>query len=67
MQILGSKLLRYLVDPDVRLFDAAVNLLRPQLITIPGVAIPFPYGGKNLSHTRGGRPATQGSASAGPS
>ncbi|HEV7576339.1 MAG TPA: efflux RND transporter permease subunit [Caldimonas sp.] len=28
-------------------FDAAVNTLRPQLITIPGVAIPFPYGGKN--------------------
>jgi multidrug efflux pump subunit AcrB len=29
------------------LFDAAVNLLRPQLITVPGVAIPFPYGGKS--------------------
>ncbi len=29
------------------LFDAAVNTLRPQLITIPGVAVPFPYGGKN--------------------
>jgi len=29
------------------LFDIAVNVLRPQLITIPGVAIPFPYGGKN--------------------
>ena len=28
------------------LFDAAVNQLRPQLVTIPGVAIPFPYGGK---------------------
>nr|WP_217446687.1 efflux RND transporter permease subunit [Cupriavidus basilensis] len=28
------------------LFDAAVNLLRPQLITIPGVAVPYPYGGK---------------------
>src|SRR5512140_2868412 len=27
-------------------FDAAVNQLRPQLVTIPGVAIPFPYGGK---------------------
>jgi multidrug efflux pump subunit AcrB len=27
-------------------FDAAVNALRPQLVTIPGVAIPFPYGGK---------------------
>ena len=29
------------------LFDAAVQTLRPQLITIPGVAVPFPYGGKN--------------------
>jgi multidrug efflux pump subunit AcrB len=28
-------------------FDAAINILRPQLITIPGIAIPFPYGGKN--------------------
>ncbi len=27
-------------------FDAAVNFLRPRLVTIPGVAIPFPYGGK---------------------
>ncbi|MFO1272842.1 MAG: efflux RND transporter permease subunit [Rubrivivax sp.] len=33
--------------PEQSLFDAAVNQLRPQLITIPGVAIPFPYGGKN--------------------
>ncbi|MDO9088714.1 MAG: efflux RND transporter permease subunit [Burkholderiaceae bacterium] len=32
--------------PEQTLFDAAVNLLRPQLITVPGVAIPFPYGGK---------------------
>ncbi|MEJ8853942.1 efflux RND transporter permease subunit [Variovorax robiniae] len=29
------------------LFDAAINQLRPQLITIPGAAVPFPYGGKN--------------------
>jgi multidrug efflux pump subunit AcrB len=28
------------------LFDAAVNVLRPKLVTSPGVAIPFPYGGK---------------------
>jgi multidrug efflux pump subunit AcrB len=28
------------------LFDVAVNTLRPQLVTIPGVAVPFPYGGK---------------------
>ena len=33
--------------PEQALFDAAVNQLRPQLITIPGVAVPFPYGGKN--------------------
>ena len=33
--------------PEQSLFDAAINILRPQLITIPGVAIPFPYGGKN--------------------
>lgn len=33
--------------PEQSLFDAAVNLLRPQLITIPGVAVPFPYGGKS--------------------
>lgn len=33
--------------PENQLFDAAVQGLRPQLITIPGVAIPFPYGGKN--------------------
>lgn len=33
--------------PEQAVFDAAVNTLRPQLITIPGVAIPFPYGGKN--------------------
>ena len=33
--------------PEQSLFDAAINTLRPQLITIPGAAIPFPYGGKN--------------------
>ncbi len=33
--------------PEQTVFDAAINTLRPQLITIPGVAIPFPYGGKN--------------------
>jgi multidrug efflux pump subunit AcrB len=32
--------------PEQSVFDAAVNQLRPQLVTIPGVAIPFPYGGK---------------------
>ena len=33
--------------PEQQLFDVAVQTLRPQLITIPGVAVPFPYGGKN--------------------
>jgi multidrug efflux pump subunit AcrB len=28
------------------LFDSAVNFLRPRLVTIPGVASPWPYGGK---------------------
>src|SRR6185503_10105681 len=32
--------------PEQTVFDNAVNGLRPQLVTIPGVAIPFPYGGK---------------------
>src|SRR6478752_3573443 len=29
--------------PEQAVFDAAINQLRPQLVTIPGVAIPFPY------------------------
>src|ERR1700754_4694865 len=33
--------------PEQAVFDAAVNILRPQLVNIPGVAIPFPYGGKS--------------------
>jgi multidrug efflux pump subunit AcrB len=32
--------------PEQAVFDAAVNFLRPRLVTIPGVAIPYPYGGK---------------------
>lgn len=32
--------------PEQTVFDNAVNVLRPQLITIPGAAVPFPYGGK---------------------
>jgi multidrug efflux pump subunit AcrB len=28
------------------LFDTGVNFLRPRLVTIPGVAVPYPYGGK---------------------
>jgi multidrug efflux pump subunit AcrB len=31
---------------EQQLFDLGVNFLRPQLVTIPGVAIPWPYGGK---------------------
>ncbi|MFJ2986481.1 efflux RND transporter permease subunit [Collimonas sp. NPDC087041] len=27
--------------------DVALNFLRPQLITVPGAAIPYPYGGKS--------------------
>ena len=32
--------------PEQAVFDAAANFLRPRLVTIPGVAIPNPYGGK---------------------
>src|SRR5579864_1553306 len=32
--------------PEQRLFDTAVNFIRPQLITVQGTAIPYPYGGK---------------------
>src|SRR5882757_4595860 len=28
------------------MFDTALNFLRPRLVTIPGVAVPLPYGGK---------------------
>jgi multidrug efflux pump subunit AcrB len=31
---------------DQELFDAAVNIIRPPLVTVPGAAIPYPYGGK---------------------
>ncbi len=31
---------------DQQLYDTATNVIRPQLVTIPGVAIPNPYGGK---------------------
>ena len=39
--LLGSNSL-----PEQQLFDQTVNFLRPQLITVPGVQIPYPYGGK---------------------
>jgi multidrug efflux pump subunit AcrB len=32
--------------PEQRLFDLAINSVRPRLVTVPGVQIPFPYGGK---------------------
>jgi multidrug efflux pump subunit AcrB len=32
--------------PEQTLNDITTNILRPQLVTIPGVAIPAPYGGK---------------------
>jgi CzcA family heavy metal efflux pump len=31
---------------EQQLNDIALNFLRPQLVTIPGAAIPFPFGGK---------------------
>lgn len=32
--------------PEQQLFDITINQLRTQLITVPGVMIPWPYGGK---------------------
>ena len=32
---------------ESQLFDTAFNFLRPRLVTIPGVAIPYPLGGKS--------------------
>src|SRR5215470_12553278 len=32
--------------PEQSLFDVSVNFVRPQLTTVPGAAIPWPYGGK---------------------
>lgn len=32
--------------PEQQLNDIGLNFVRPQLISVPGVAIPFPYGGK---------------------
>src|SRR5580704_6254861 len=31
---------------EQQLFDIGVNFLRTQLITVPGAAVPYPYGGK---------------------
>jgi multidrug efflux pump subunit AcrB len=32
--------------PEQKLFDIAVNKVRLKLVTVPGVQIPYPYGGK---------------------
>ena len=32
--------------PEQQLFDSGQNFIRPQLATVPGAAIPSPYGGK---------------------
>src|ERR1700759_3208019 len=31
---------------EANLNDLAMNFLRPQLVTVPGAAVPYPYGGK---------------------
>ncbi len=31
---------------EAQVFDQAVNFIRPQLVTIPGIQMPYPYGGK---------------------
>ena len=39
-----------LSDPTMseqQLFDTGINFLRPRLVTIPGAAVPYPYGGKS--------------------
>jgi multidrug efflux pump subunit AcrB len=38
---IGSKTI-----PEAELFDDTVNFLRQTLVTVPGVEIPYPYGGK---------------------
>jgi multidrug efflux pump subunit AcrB len=32
--------------PEQSMFDVAINQVRPRLVTVPGVQIPYPYGGK---------------------
>jgi multidrug efflux pump subunit AcrB len=36
---------------EQELNDATLNFLRPRLITVPGIAVPFPYGGKSRQIT----------------
>ncbi|WP_374483590.1 efflux RND transporter permease subunit [Zoogloea sp.] len=33
--------------PEQTLFDTMLNTLRPKLVSIPGIAMPYPYGGKS--------------------
>ncbi|MBS0353549.1 MAG: efflux RND transporter permease subunit [Proteobacteria bacterium] len=33
--------------PEQSLFDTMLNTLRPKLVSIPGIAMPYPYGGKS--------------------
>jgi multidrug efflux pump subunit AcrB len=32
--------------PEQGMFDQAINFVRPRLVTVPGIQIPYPYGGK---------------------
>ena len=32
--------------PEQELFDLAINTVRPRLTTVPGIQVPYPYGGK---------------------
>jgi CzcA family heavy metal efflux pump len=34
---------------EAQLSDSGTNFIRPQLVTVPGAAIPYPYGGKQRS------------------
>src|ERR1039458_1259644 len=36
---------------EQQLFDYGVNFIRTRLVTVPGCAIPWPYGGKSEEHT----------------
>ena len=40
-----------------QLYDMASNLIRPMLVSVPGVAIPAPYGGTPGQRPGGSRPA----------
>ena len=40
-----------------QLYDMASNLIRPMLVSVPGVAVPAPYGGDARQRSGGSRPA----------